>query len=265
MKMGALFAKMPVVKFDWTKNMMGKDKKLESLKELDTVTGPAYYTCSGVFSVVLVVVTVLRSTELFSLFADSIMFLVMFIFLFVATASLFFKPPRNLSKLSRRVTVPLLIALALKREIDWDLANGLVSFSADDGGLYDLRDRVVVITGANSGVGLGATELFASYGATVVMACRSADRCAAAKQTVLTNLASRTAHVGPLVPELLDLSDLDSVQAFSHRMKAAYKHVDVLVNNAGSVPLPGARTAQGFEMSWGSMHLGHFALTQVRV
>jgi NAD(P)-dependent dehydrogenase (short-subunit alcohol dehydrogenase family) len=261
--MGGIFGRLPVVKFDWNKTITGKDRStLVKHVEKDTVTGKTYWFGSTLILIGVVILSIIRSTELWSLFATSLMYLGMYISVLGATTSLFLSPPRALNKLGKRLTVIFMVIVALKREIDWDLAKNLISYSADDGGMYDLQGRVVIITGANSGLGLGATELFASYGATVVMGCRNEQKCEVAKQDVMSRLASRTAYVGPLVPEKLDLSDLASVHDFAKRIMKTYEHVDILVNNAGGVPEPGLRSAQGFELSWGSMHLGHFALTK---
>ncbi len=113
--------------------------------------------------------------------------------------------------------------------------------------ITDLTGRIYVVTGANSGLGEWTTRALAEHGATVIMACRNigkAERVAAA-------VGGRT-EVRPL-----DLSDLDSVRAFADGVERA----DVLVNNAGVMALPQARTKDGFEMQFGTNHLGHFALT----
>jgi hypothetical protein len=177
--MGGLFAKLPVVKFDWDKTITGKDRKLiqhANRNQVHDVLGASYWVFSLITVVFVLYVSLLRITELFSIFATSLSFLCMWIFLIGTCASLLIAPPLALTKLGRRVTVIIMIIIALKRECDWDLAKNMVSVSADDGGRYDMKDKLVIITGANSGVGLGAVELFASYGADVVMACRSIDR-----------------------------------------------------------------------------------------
>ena len=66
----------------------------------------------------------------------------------------------------------LMIGGNLKRDIDWHLLKGKVSFHSDEGGEYNLRGKVVVVTGGNNGIGFSSSQKFASYGATVVMACR---------------------------------------------------------------------------------------------
>lgn len=120
----------------------------------------------------------------------------------------------------------------------------------------DQQGRTVVITGANSGLGLASAEALARRGATVVMACRSPERGATALEQVR---AVATGAEPQLLP--LDLADLDSVRAASVELAERVGHVDVLMNNAGVMALPLRRTAQGHEMQFGTNHLGHFAFT----
>lgn len=126
------------------------------------------------------------------------------------------------------------------------MVGGVTRWSAAD--IPDQHGRTVVVTGANSGLGLATTRALARAGARVVMACRDLARAEAAAATVEGDV-----RVGRL-----DLADLASVRAFA----AAVDHpVDVLVNNAGLMAVPLRRTADGFEMQFGTNHLGHFALT----
>ena len=121
-----------------------------------------------------------------------------------------------------------------------------------------LDGRVVVVTGANSGLGLEATAMLARHGATVVMACRSTERGEAGR----ARLVERFPDVGErLRVRALDLADLSSVAAFADRLGDETDRVDVLLNNAGVMAVPRRRTADGFELQLGTNHLGHFALT----
>ncbi len=98
-----------------------------------------------------------------------------------------------------------------------------------------LDGRVVVVTGANSGLGLEATALLARHGATVVMACRSTDRGEAGRAA----LVERFPEVADrLRVRALDLADLSSVQAFADRLGDETGRVDVLLNNAGVMAVP---------------------------
>jgi len=120
----------------------------------------------------------------------------------------------------------------------------------------DQTDRTVLITGANSGLGLRSAEALAGAGARVLMACRNAQKAAEARTSVAA------AATGP-EPEVvaLDLSDLASVEACADKLSGELHHIDVLMNNAGVMAVPLSRTPQGFEMQLGTNHLGHFALT----
>lgn len=111
----------------------------------------------------------------------------------------------------------------------------------------DQTGRTVVVTGANSGLGASTATALAAKGARVVLACR----------TVSKGEAAAARMSGDVSVARLDLADLSSVRAFA----AACGPIDVLVNNAGVMALPKARTADGFEMQIGTNFLGHFALT----
>jgi len=128
----------------------------------------------------------------------------------------------------------------------------------DPSGVPALDGRLVVVTGANSGLGLEATALLARHGATVVMACRSTERGDAGRSAVLQRVPQATDR---LQVHALDLADLSSVRAFADRLGAETDRVDVLLNNAGVMAVPRRTTADGFELQLGTNHLGHFALT----
>lgn len=120
----------------------------------------------------------------------------------------------------------------------------------------DQSGRVAVVTGANSGLGLVTAGELARRGAKVVLACRDMDKGRAA-------LAEVERGAGAERPELmeLDLADLSSVRSFAERFAGRHVHLDLLVNNAGVMASPRRRTADGFELQFGTNHLGHFALT----
>lgn len=116
--------------------------------------------------------------------------------------------------------------------------------------------RTVLITGANSGLGLRCAEALAGHGARVVLACRHAGRAEAAR----VGLAEAASGPPPVVV-LCDLGDLDSVRDAAAAIGDVAGHLDVVMNNAGLMAVPLTRTAQGFESQFGVNHLGHFALT----
>ena len=120
----------------------------------------------------------------------------------------------------------------------------------------DLTGKVVIITGANSGLGLESTKAIAAKGATVVMACRNLNKAEKAKAEVLTEYPNAKLDVMQL-----DNASLDSVRAFADTFKAKYDRLDILLNNAGVMAIPRQETADGFEMQLGVNHLAHFALT----
>jgi NAD(P)-dependent dehydrogenase (short-subunit alcohol dehydrogenase family) len=119
----------------------------------------------------------------------------------------------------------------------------------------DQSGRVAVVTGANSGLGLVTARELAKAGAHVVIACRNTTKGEAAAAEV------RAAAPGSQ-PELeaLDLADLASVRDFAARFRTGHDGLDLLILNAGVMAPPRRTTADGFEMQFGTNHLGHFAL-----
>ncbi|MFD9903442.1 oxidoreductase [Streptomyces sp. NPDC059063] len=120
----------------------------------------------------------------------------------------------------------------------------------------DQTERVFVVTGAGSGLGLATTRALARRGGHVILAVRdeAKGRRAAAEITAAQPDAR-------LDVRRLDLADLTSVRAFADRLRADHAHVDVLVNNAGVMAPPRTLSAQGHEVQFACNHLGHFALT----
>ena len=120
----------------------------------------------------------------------------------------------------------------------------------------DLKGKVAVVTGANSGLGYHTALELGRHGAQVLLACRSRDKTEAAIA------AMRRAAPGAQLEYVgLDLADLDSVRACAAELKQRFRQLDLLMNNAGVMALPLTRTRQGFEMQIGTNHFGHFALT----
>ncbi|SDM61988.1 NAD(P)-dependent dehydrogenase, short-chain alcohol dehydrogenase family [Streptomyces sp. cf386] len=117
--------------------------------------------------------------------------------------------------------------------------------------LPGLVGRTAVVTGANSGIGRTAADALARAGAHVVFAVRDLERGRAAAATVNGSTEVRR----------LDLADLSSVREFADGWQG--RPLDLLINNAGVMMLPQLRTADGFEMQFGTNHLGHFALTNL--
>lgn len=120
----------------------------------------------------------------------------------------------------------------------------------------DLTGRTIVVTGANSGLGFQAARAFAAKGAHVVMACRDTERGEIAAEGVRNHAPDASLEIRPL-----DLASLESVRGFAAGLRGVHDRIDVLCNNAGVMAIPLRRTADGFEMQFGTNHLGHFALT----
>jgi NAD(P)-dependent dehydrogenase (short-subunit alcohol dehydrogenase family) len=120
----------------------------------------------------------------------------------------------------------------------------------------DQAGKLAVITGGNSGIGYEAALALAGKGAHVILTVRSEEKRRAAVEAI------ERAHPGAAVEALaLDLSDLGSVRRFAAAFLDRFTALPVLINNAGVMAIPYARTADGFEMQLGTNHLGHFALT----
>jgi len=120
----------------------------------------------------------------------------------------------------------------------------------------DQKGRIVIITGGNSGIGYEAGLALAGKNANVILAVRSVDKGEEAAQGIRQYYPQ--AQVSAMA---LNLADLKSVGAFAESFVSKYDHLDILINNAGVMALPALKTADGFEMQFGTNHLGHFALT----
>ncbi|CAB9509415.1 daunorubicin C-13 ketoreductase DnrU [Seminavis robusta] len=115
----------------------------------------------------------------------------------------------------------------------------------------DLSEQVYIVTGANSGCGLETSRQLCKQGATVVLACRNAER----GEEAVKDIGS-----GAVFVTTLDLSSLESVRAFVKAFQEKYTRLDGLVNNAGVMACPYAKTKDGFEWQFGCNHLAHFLL-----
>jgi NAD(P)-dependent dehydrogenase (short-subunit alcohol dehydrogenase family) len=120
----------------------------------------------------------------------------------------------------------------------------------------DQTGRTAVITGANTGLGYETAAALAAKGADVVLAVRNVEKGKAA-----ADLISRRTPGASVALQELDLSSLESVREAAGELRTAYSHIDLLINNAGVMMTPKATTKDGFELQFGTNHLGHFALT----
>lgn len=128
--------------------------------------------------------------------------------------------------------------------------------SWDERYVPDQTGRIAIVTGANSGLGYENSRALATAGAQVVMGVRNREKGEMARQSILEITPAATVEVREL-----DLADLDSVASFARSIDKDSEKVDILINNAGVMAIPESKTADGFEMQFGTNHLGHYALT----
>jgi NAD(P)-dependent dehydrogenase (short-subunit alcohol dehydrogenase family) len=128
------------------------------------------------------------------------------------------------------------------------------SWSARD--IPEQSGKTAVVTGANSGIGRETARELARAGASVVLACRSAERGAEAVEDIRSTVPDASLEL-----QALDLSSLESVRVFAAAMGSQLEKLDILCNNAGIMMVPFGQTKDGFELQLGTNHLGHFALS----
>ncbi len=120
----------------------------------------------------------------------------------------------------------------------------------------DQTGRTAVVTGANSGIGHETARALARRGARVVLACRDRGRAEVAADRIESELPQADVRV-----LLLDLASLGSVRQAAGELRSDYDRLDLLINNGGVMEPPYERTEDGFELTFATNHLGHFALT----
>jgi len=120
----------------------------------------------------------------------------------------------------------------------------------------DQTGRVAVVTGSNTGLGLETAKALAARGARVVLAVRNLEKGKEAAATI----TAATPGADVTLQEL-DLSSLESVRTAAGELRSQHDQIDLLINNAGLMYPPKSTTEDGFEMQFGTNHLGHFALT----
>ncbi len=121
----------------------------------------------------------------------------------------------------------------------------------------NMKGKIVIVTGANAGIGKATAAQLADMGATVVLACRSKER----GETALDELMCVDGRCFTLMR--LDLADLESVRAFAAAFAEKFNRLDVLINNAGILGRRRAETKQGYELTFGVNYLGAFLLTML--
>lgn len=127
-------------------------------------------------------------------------------------------------------------------------------------GRYDLQNKVAIVTGAATGIGMHTVNQLARLGATVVLAARGSQQ----RLDAAVKLASEgVSGPGRVVAMQLDLSSFKSIHAFAAEFKSKFSKLHLLVNNAGVMQCPYALTEDGLEMQIGTNHFGHFLLTHL--
>ena len=122
--------------------------------------------------------------------------------------------------------------------------------------ISDQKGKVIIITGATSGLGKEDARVLTTKNAKVIMAVRNTEKGEKVAEAFRKSYASADVEV-----RQLDLSSLASVRSFAASFLEDYDRLDVLINNAGVMACPYSKTADGFEIQFGTNHLGHFALT----
>src|SRR6202030_1677516 len=116
--------------------------------------------------------------------------------------------------------------------------------------------RVAVITGANTGLGYETALALAEHGAQVVLAVRNVDKGKDAAARITATSPGADVEI-----QELDLTSLDSIRAAAEQLRSDHDRIDLVVNNAGVMYTPKSTTKDGFELQFGTNHLGHFAFT----
>jgi NAD(P)-dependent dehydrogenase (short-subunit alcohol dehydrogenase family) len=122
--------------------------------------------------------------------------------------------------------------------------------------ISDQKGKVVIVTGSSSGLGYETAKALANKNATVIVAVRNEMKGNAAVESIKVENPNTDIQV-----MLLDLSNLESIHKFTENFKNKFNKLDLLINNAGVMNPPYTKTKDGFELQFGTNHLGHFALT----
>ena len=117
-------------------------------------------------------------------------------------------------------------------------------------------DKVIIITGSNTGIGYHMAHSLAAKGACVIMACRNLEKAALARKKILKDFPEADIKLYQL-----DLADLENISNFAKKFIDENERLDVLINNAGVMIPPYSKTKNNFELQFGTNHLGHFSLT----
>ena len=130
---------------------------------------------------------------------------------------------------------------------------------------YNLKDRIVLITGSSAGCGKETARDLALRGATIIMANRDLEKTNRVIATLREQEGAENLPEERFVVKKLDLCDLDNVKQFAEEVKNEYPVIDILINNAGKMGGPRQVTQDGFESQFQTNHLGHFLLTHLLI
>ncbi|KAK1132700.1 hypothetical protein K0M31_014084 [Melipona bicolor] len=130
------------------------------------------------------------------------------------------------------------------------------------GNLYDseqkLTNKVVIVTGANTGIGKEVVRDLAKREAKVIMACRDMEKCESTRLDIVMESRNKYVYCRPC-----DLASQKSIKDFVEQFKKEHKNLHILINNAGVMRCPKSYTQEGIEMQFGVNHIGHFLLTNL--
>src|SRR5215472_14227123 len=137
-----------------------------------------------------------------------------------------------------------------------NVSGGIMTARWTSGDVPGQQGRLAVVTGANTGLGFETAQVLAARGASVVLAVRDTEKGERAAARIAVTAPGANVTVQPL-----DLASLESIRAAAGELRARHPKIDLLINNAGVMFTPQQTTGDGFELQFGTNHLGHFALT----
>src|SRR5215471_2996548 len=137
-----------------------------------------------------------------------------------------------------------------------NVSGGIMNAKWTSGDVPGQQGRLAVVTGSNTGLGFETAQVLAARGASVVLAVRDTEKGKRAAARIAVTAPGANVTVQPL-----DLASLESIRAAAAELRARHPAIDLLINNAGVMFTPQQTTRDGFELQFGTNHLGHFALT----
>ena len=130
----------------------------------------------------------------------------------------------------------------------------------DASNIADQSGRIVIVTGSSSGIGFETARVLAGKNAHIIIAVRNLNKGNLAADKIKQQYKNAAVSVMEL-----DLANIKSIRTFADNFRTKYSHLDLLINNAGVMIPPYSKTADGFELQFGTNHLGHFALTALLI